>query len=200
MKKGNDAEKQTRPDKDADAHKAECNKEIDDAHATINKNQEEYDKQLLTLSSGFLLLSLAFIKDIVPTKEAICRGLLYSSFIVLSACVLAVLASYQISNIGLSKAKEYWERKRDGDPIPFPYGYAAAIRLWNIVSGLLFFIGIVLSVSFVVVNLHQEAVMPEKFVKVQEGAQMKTPSSGDVVQKGANIKALLHRLPHQRHR
>lgn len=185
--------KQIRLKEEADAvaaRKAECTKEIDEAHTTINKNQEEYDKQLLTLSSGFLVLSLAFIKDIVPTENAIYRGLLYSSFVVLSTCVLAVLASYQISNIGLSKAKEYWEHQREGDILtPFPYGYAAFIRRWNIVSGLLFVLGIVLSVSFVVINLHQEALVPDKFVKVQEGAQMKTIPSGDWAQKGANVKA-----------
>jgi len=172
------------------ARNAECAKERDEAHASINKNQEEYDKQLLTLSSGFLVLSMAFIKDIVPTEHAVDRGLLYTSFIVLSFCVLAVLASYQISNLGLTKAKEWWERRAQSTvDEPFPYGHAKFIRGWNFFTGLLFFVGIVLTVSFVVINLHQEAVMSEKVVRVQEGAQMKTVPSGGWVQKGATVKA-----------
>ena len=70
------------------ASKAECEKEVDLAYSTINKNQEEYDKQLLTLSSAFLALSLTFTKDVVPFHSAAHKWLLYSSFVVLSIACL----------------------------------------------------------------------------------------------------------------
>ncbi len=88
---------------------AEIQKEIDDVYATINEDQAEYDKQLLTLSSGFLAVSLAFIKDIVPLKDAELLWILYLSFILLAFCIVSVLFSYQFSIAGLFKAKEYWD-------------------------------------------------------------------------------------------
>jgi hypothetical protein len=54
-------------------------KEIDDAYKEINANQSEYDKQILTLASGFLALTLVFLKDIVPMKIAAHHWLLYSA-------------------------------------------------------------------------------------------------------------------------
>jgi hypothetical protein len=172
------------------AHKAGCTKEIDETHATINKNQEEYDKQLLTLSSGSLLLALAFIKDVVPTDQAIDRWLLYASFVVLTICVLSVLASYQISNAGLSRAKLYWENQRDGDKqMPFPYHRAEMIKRWNFFSGIAFSFGIILAMCFVIINLHQEAILSDQRSRTTDGQQVKIPASGDWAQKGANIKA-----------
>ena len=168
----------------------ECNAEINECHASTNKNQEEYDKQLLTLSSGLLALSLAFIKDVVPMPQAAHKGLLYSSFVFLTLCVFATLASYQISNLGLAKAKKHWESKRDTDhPTGFPYGLAVFIRIWNVITGMLFTFGIVLTVSFVVTNLHQETALPHNSTELKEGAQIRVPASGDLAQKGANLKA-----------
>ena len=61
-----------------DSARAEIQKEIDDVYQTINENQAECDKQILTLSSGFLAVALAFIKDVVPLKEAELLWLLIS--------------------------------------------------------------------------------------------------------------------------
>ena len=166
--------------------KAECAKEVDLVYSTINSNQEEYDKQLLTLSSGFLALSLAFIKDVVPFKEALHRGLLYTSYVALSCCVLGVLFSYQISIQGLFKAKAYWEEVSEGKEVEFPYGFARVIRYFNWATGMMFALGVFLTVSFVISNFRREVQVEKKIVPLQEGQQMKTPSK---VEKGAHLKA-----------
>lgn len=172
---------------DPEDRKAECIKEVDLVYSTINGNQEEYDKQLLTLSSGFLALSLAFIKDVVPFKEALHRWLLYTSYGALSCCVLGVLLSYQISIQGLFKAKAYWEEVGEGNKqAEFPYGFAKVIRYFNWSTGVLFGLGVLLTVSFVISNLHREVQVENKVVPLQEGQQMKTPSK---VEKGAHLKA-----------
>jgi hypothetical protein len=98
----------------------ECNKEIDDIFERIGDDQSEYDKQLLTLSSGFLAVSLAFIKDVVPLKDAEFLCLLYSSFGLLALCIMVVLFSYQFSISGQLKAKEYWSARRLV-PAKFPH-------------------------------------------------------------------------------
>ena len=176
------------PDREpvSDERKTECAKEVDLVYSTINSNQEEYDKQLLTLSSGFLALSLAFIKDVVPFKEALHRWMLYTSYGTLTCCVLGVLLSYQISIQGLFKAKTYWEEISDGKTPDFPYGFAKVIRYFNWSTGVLFATGVFLTVSFVVSNLHTEVRMEKKIVPLQEGQQMKTPAK---VEKGAHLKS-----------
>lgn len=165
----------------------ECTKEIDDVFKRIGDDQSEYDKQLLALSSGFLAVSLAFIKDVVPLKDAVFLYLLYSSFALLAACIMLVLFSYQFSISGQLKAKEYWENKKNtGKEEAFPYGHATCIKWLNRVSGVLFGIGVLSIVFFVILNI-SEAKMGNNRGIAQDGALIKTPSNGG--ERGSLIKA-----------
>ena len=162
------------------AHNAACEKEIDLCHETINKNQEDYDKQLLTLASGFLALVVAFVKDIVPLETAAYAFLFYGALATLLLCILCVLFSYQLSICGHYKAKEFWEKKRCGaDNSGFPYRFADRVRRVNVISGILFLLGIIFLVTFIVLNVVRERSMTER--RHQFAAQ--------TVQKGANLKA-----------
>jgi hypothetical protein len=139
---------------------AECEKEIDATYANVLTNQEEYDKQLLTLSAGYLVLLMSFIKDIVPLNSAIWRVLLYSSFGLLAGCTILVLVSYQVSIHGHFAAKDFWENQKVGDGKRlYPYKFATFLRVLNLLTGLAFCLGIIFSVMFVVINIHHEATM-----------------------------------------
>ncbi len=165
-------------------------KEIDDVYATINEDQGEYDKQLLTLSSGFLAVSLAFIKDIVPLKEAEYLWILNSSFVILALCIMLVLFSYQFSIAGLFKAKDYWDGMLAGKKdVKFPYGFASHIKLVNRISGILFLLGVSSLVLFVILNLNREASMSNNRGIANDGALIKTPSSGATEDRGSHLKA-----------
>ncbi len=83
--KENDAEERLRSDL------AECMKERDSAFEASNKEQAEYDKQLLTLSAGTLALSLSFIKDVVPLEDAIFLWALYFVWVLLFSCIFRSL-------------------------------------------------------------------------------------------------------------
>ncbi len=169
----------------------EIQKEIDDVYTTINEDQGEYDKQLLTLSSGFLAVSLAFIKDIVPLKEAEYLWVLNLSFTLLALCIMLVLFSYQFSIARLFKAKEYWDNQLAGKKdAEFPYGYARHIKLVNRISGILFFLGVSSLVLFVILNLNNQAnVSLDRNAGTKDGSNLQVPSSGDTIQRGAHIKA-----------
>ena len=165
-----------------------CKKELDEAFKTVNTDQAEYDKQLLTLSSGFLAVSLAFIKDVVPLKDASFLILLYSAFCLLVACITLVLFSFQFSVFGNLKAKDYWERRsQKHQSLSFPRAHAEAIRWLNYSSGLLFFLGVVSLVSFVISNINHEAKMTVKSIAM-DGALMKVPQTGGEAEKGSHIK------------
>jgi hypothetical protein len=133
-------------------------KEIDDTFATINKDQGEYDRQLLTLSSGFLAVSLAFIKDVVPLKDAEFLPILYTAFILLGCCIMLVLFSYQFSISGHLKAKEYWDNRLVGNEnAAFPLRHAKFIKWVNWVAGIFFGLGVSSHVIFVILNMYHES-------------------------------------------
>lgn len=163
-----------------------CDKEIDDLFKRIDNDQSEYDKQVLTLSSGFLAVSLAFIKDVVPLKDAGYLSLLYVSFVLLGLCVISVLLSYQFSISGQLKAKAYWEsEKNNPGGRAFPYGHAECAKWWNRLSGLLFGFGISFTVLFVILNIQSEA----KMARTTDGAYIKTPTNNNGEERGSLVKA-----------
>jgi hypothetical protein len=167
-------------------HNTKCDKEVDDVFKRIDDDQGEYDKQLLTLSSGFLAVSLAFIKDVVPLKDAEYLFLLYSSFALLASCIILVLFSYQFSISGQLKAKDYWENERNhGTPQAFPHWHAECIKWLNRFSGVFFGIGVLLVVFFVILNIKSEA----KMAMANDGALIKAPANGSREERGSQIKA-----------
>ena len=160
-------------------------KQIDDAFEIISRDQTECDKQLLALSSGFLAVSLAFIKDIVKLSDAYALCALYAAWILLGACVMLVLFSFQFSIAGNFKAKQHWEDLASDPDLTFPYGHAKAIKWLNRICAGIFGLGVSFLLAFIIWNIHKEAVMP----RIQDGSNMRTPQQGDWVQKGSNIKA-----------
>jgi hypothetical protein len=58
---------------------------------------ENFDKYLITFSTGALALSLSFIKDIVPLKDAIWTPLLIVSWAAFILTILITLISFRIS-------------------------------------------------------------------------------------------------------
>jgi hypothetical protein len=64
---------------------------------------ENFDKYLITFSSGALGLSLTFIKDIVPLKDAIWIPSLIVSWVAFIVCILVTLISFRISILALEK-------------------------------------------------------------------------------------------------
>jgi hypothetical protein len=63
----------------------------------IQTSTDQFDRSLLTLSSGALVLSLAFIKDLVPLKDAVGVYWLYCSWVSLAVCIVVTLGSFLVS-------------------------------------------------------------------------------------------------------
>jgi hypothetical protein len=152
---------------------AECTKEKDSAFETLNKDQAEYDKQLLALSAAFLGVALAFVKDVVPLKYAVHLWVFDSALGLLLGCVCLVLGTFQYSIHGHFRLVEYWDKKREWLEAPdekkariaaelklswhWLSGMADRIKVVNRASGVLFVTGIVFIVIFVGTNLHRAA-------------------------------------------
>src|SRR6266404_1798749 len=70
----------------------------------IQSSSDDFDKYILTLSSGALGLSLSFIKEIVPLGTAVWRSMLYFSWGCFGLCILLTILSYQF---GILAQKEH---------------------------------------------------------------------------------------------
>ena len=90
------------PDVIEDQAELQRRRELHDQHKAricedIQSSTDSFDQSLLTLSSGALGVSLAFIKDIVPLKEAVWVGLLFASWIVFAFCIVTTVVSFLLS-------------------------------------------------------------------------------------------------------
>ena len=118
------------------------------------KGSDLYDSTLLSLSSGALLLSIAFITDIA--QEPVLLYLLKTSWVFFVLTIFFVLASFKTSQAALyesiTKEDDFynsgfknWEA---GKSIPHK-----TTELLNYVSGISFFIAVILTIVFAIKNL-----------------------------------------------
>ena len=92
---------------DSQGFEEHCESQIDYHLKVIEGQQSEYDKQLLTLSSAMLGVSLAFIKDVVQLRNAELLFVLYASWAAFGICILGVVFSFQLSIRGQHNAIAY---------------------------------------------------------------------------------------------
>jgi len=153
------AEKQRRLKLYDDARK----KALDD----IASGTKAFDKNLLTLSSGALALSLAFLKDLVPLAHAVSLYTLYTSWVAFTLCVAVTMVSFQFSIKASEKSIPYFEDYYlRGEEESFNKHldtlWYKAIDVCTIAASALFLVGVVLTLVFVIDNVPKEHKMTEK--------------------------------------
>ena len=145
--------------------------------ASRQANYENLDKAILSLSSGVLVLSMGFFKDVVPIEKAIRMDVLFASWIFLGIVIGCNLLSFWVSQ----KAHDLRLDEIDGDkeaPI-----LAKRYSLWteclNRVGIVLFLAAIFCSITFVIINV-SEAQRRKPMVETSESLVSKpneTPKS-----------------------
>ena len=127
-------------------------------------NSEAYDKAILTLSSGFLALSLSFIKEILPAGSITWTGLLYVSWVLLTLAIISTVISFRLSNAAieaqLRQAHRYYKEKVESASTKSKL--SRSVDWLNNVSGGLFIVGVILTVVFVILNFSEEKSMSSK--------------------------------------
>src|SRR5258708_35443126 len=68
----------------------------------IQSSTDNFDKNLLAVSSAALGFSLAFIKDFAHLPTAAWRPLLYTSWLCFAACILITMFSFRLSVASLN--------------------------------------------------------------------------------------------------
>jgi hypothetical protein len=77
--------------------------QLERAWEDIQSSTDSSDKSMLTLSSGALGVSLAFIKDIVPLGQASWVWLLQTSWVAFALCITITVLSFQVSIAALKQ-------------------------------------------------------------------------------------------------
>lgn len=132
------------------------NQHVQQAWIDQQTSSDEFDKALLTFSSGALALSLAFIKDIVPLKAATVMCALYISWFAFSACIIATIFSFPCS-IQAQKAhasylyKYYIEGRREY--LNKRSDWSTAVTICAALGSVFFVTGLVSTIIFAVVNI-----------------------------------------------
>jgi hypothetical protein len=152
-------------------------------------NSEAYDKAILTLSSGFLALSLTFIKDLVPSNAIKGVGLLYASWIVLALAIIATVLSFRISDAAINGQLQQIDRyyhERDERALA-KSKLAHYVDWFNNTSGALFVLGVFLTVVFVIFNFSEAKSMGKTLINEGQTIPTMQKLSDNLVKKGQSI-------------
>jgi hypothetical protein len=122
----------------------------------IQKSTDSFDQSLITMSSGVLGLSLAFVKDIVPLTKAVWLHVLYTSWVSFVLCVMITVVSFRVSVAAQNKnleylAKYYLDRRDEFFNKQSAYSKALTWLTW--MAGTLFIVGLACTVVFCIKNV-----------------------------------------------
>lgn len=167
-----------------------------DLTAEIRKRQvsssENFDKSVLTLSSGGLAVSLGFLKDFLPIDKSIWAWALYTSWGALTIATVVTMLSFLASARALDYQQEagqlYYQRGDDSKIHGNPWD---RVVIWmNRLSGASFIAGVILTTLFVAINLQRAQDMKNQRPGIgQDG--LTSPS----IQKISNVTDLRRGLP-----
>ncbi len=122
-----------------------------------SEQQTEVDRQILTLSSALLALSMTFIKDLVPINAAVCFPLLFVAWFFLASSIVGTLLSFYLSQITYDKyidsAPRFYEQE-ERNAFAGAHDLAKKTTFANLASCICFLIGFISLVFFAGVNFY----------------------------------------------
>ena len=120
----------------------------------LNTTYNNFDKNVLAISSAALGLSIAFIKDIAHLGQAEWTWTLFWSWGAFGLCILTIMVSYRFSMQALKIHRDWLFEvyaKRDS-AIPKKTGFNTAVGVCTEIASAAFICGLVLTLCFVIKN------------------------------------------------
>ncbi|MDI6807798.1 MAG: hypothetical protein QME66_02300 [Candidatus Eisenbacteria bacterium] len=118
-------------------------------------NSETHDHSILSLSSAFLGLSVAFISDVVPIDVACHKYLLFLSWLAFSLAIIVTIASFIYGQRAIKKlidaARRFYIEENE-DSYRVSMILSTRMDRLNLSSGGAFVLGILLTIAFVSAN------------------------------------------------
>lgn len=118
-------------------------------------NTDNYDKNILTLSSAGLAISLTVFKDIAPHDQTAYVWLLYSAWVLFGCAILATILSFLISNAALRAELEIAHKYyiEEDESVFGKVSLESMVLKWvNGFSGGFFVLAIISVITFGVIN------------------------------------------------
>ena len=125
-------------------------------------NSETYDKALLTLSSVLLGGTLTFTQNVVPLDKAFNLSFLIASWVLFAATIVVVILSFIYSlhsSKHLKAGARLYYLEDDDSANDLSECISDKVRFFNLLSGILFILAIVLFTFFVGTNVYKGNVM-----------------------------------------
>lgn len=142
------------------------------AWADIQSSTDSYDNNLITLSSGGLGVSIAFIKEIVHPAQATSLWMLYVSWVCFGLCILTTVISFQIA---IKTQKEHlvncgkYYLDKDDSYRDKAGKYSKALTGCTIFAGVFFVLALAFTIVFAVSNIARNSTMTDDGKKLREG-------------------------------
>ena len=159
-------------------------------------NSENADRAILSVSTAALGFSLAFLKDIVPLREAVFPNLPYLSWALFTMSMVLTLLSFFSSQKAIDEQLALAHRyyiDRDEDAVERRPSSAKLTDILNKSGAAFLVVGLLVTCAFVGINLWKGKTVSEK-KQIGEGASVplmeRVPQGGTLEQKGAPIPTL----------
>jgi hypothetical protein len=123
----------------------------------IQSSTDDFDKNLLAVSSAALGFSIAFIKDIVHLPTASWHSVLFASWLLFVACIVITVFSFRLSVAALNKHLEYlhcYYENKDEKFLTKKSTAGIVLNWFTWAAAACFFAGILCTIAFCVKNLH----------------------------------------------
>ncbi|HBA88591.1 MAG TPA: hypothetical protein DCZ75_11610 [Geobacter sp.] len=152
----------------------------------LRAGQEQYDKYLLTLSSGGLAISLMMLKEVFGKTPLACPTVLIWSWVLFCLCIVSTIISFLTSQKCLRRHLEKYEayvatgndeNLKKLDPLERLTNYL------NHASGVFLVLAITATIIFASTNLQKGAFMPN--YPTDNGQRGYTPPQMPTVNPGA---------------
>lgn len=149
--------------------------------AKQNANSTTYDTSILTLSSAFLGLSVAYVKDVVsPLSTASNLSVLYCSWISFCIAIIVTICSFMIGQRGYKKLLDGAERyylKQEKDAFKISVTVSKQIEIANYLYRAFFVLGIATMLFFVITNFMRISNMPDPNIQKKSIEQRCQPTN-----------------------
>lgn len=128
----------------------------------LRAGQEQYDKYLLTLSSGGLAISLTLLKDVFGNGKITSLYILVSSWVLFCCCIITTIISFLTSQKCLKNQLVKYEEfivTRDDTQLNELDEFEKITTRLNFASGIFLVLAITATITFASINILQGATV-----------------------------------------
>ena len=120
------------------------------------QSYQQFDKAILTLSSGGLGVSIIFLRDILPLEQITNYYFLIGSWILFTISILCTLISFLTSQYAYDEQLELINRyflNKDSDALTKKNRFAQITEGLNISAAVFFILAVISTIMFVSINI-----------------------------------------------